>query len=52
MKWDKVSKKIFLNKTVNVLWYTISSKNALELFHPFCLKNNVITYQKKDKLFT
>ena len=50
MKWVKVSKKIFLNQTDNVLWDKISSKNALELFHPFCLKNNVITYRKKDKL--
>ena len=50
MKWVKVSKKIFLNQTDSVLWDTISSKNALELFHPFCLKNNVITYRKKDKL--
>ena len=35
---SKVSEKIFLNNKVKVVWDTISSKNALELFHPYCKK--------------
>ena len=45
-----ISKKIFLNHNISDVWNTISSKNALELFHPFCLNNDVIVYEKKDKL--
>ena len=50
MKRLHVSKKIFLNHNPDVVWEIISSKNALELFHPYCLKNDVIDYKKKDKL--
>lgn len=48
----KVSKKLFLNHNVNEVWDTVSSKGALELFHPFCLMNKVITWTdvKKDEL--
>jgi hypothetical protein len=46
----KVSEKIILNQNPNKVWELISSKNALELFHPYCLKNDVIDYEKKDKL--
>ena len=46
----KVSKKTFLNHNPDVVWEIISSKNALELFHPYCLKNDVIDYKKKDKI--
>ena len=47
-----VSKKIVLNHNPDVVWEIISSKNALELFHPFCLKNDVIDYKKKTSWFT
>lgn len=50
MKGFYISEKIFLNHNINDVWNTLSSKNALELFHPFCLKNDVIEYEKKDKL--
>ena len=48
---SKVSEKIFLNNKVKVVWDTISSKNALELFHPYCKKNNeIIGKTKMDEL--
>ena len=50
MKRSPVSKKIFLNHNPEVVWEIISSKKSLELFHPYCLKNDVINYKKKDKL--
>ena len=50
MKRLQVSKKIFLKHNPDDVWEIISSKNALELFHPYCLKNDVIDYKKKDKL--
>ena len=50
MKGFNISEKIFLNHNINDVWNTLSSKNALELFHPFCLQNDVIEYEKKDKL--
>ena len=50
MNGFRVSNKIILNHNPDVVWEIISSKNALELFHPFCLKNDVIDYKKKDKL--
>ena len=50
MKEFRVSEKIFLTQGVNAVWSTISSKNALELFQPFCLNNDVLDYKKKDKL--
>lgn len=50
MKPFKVSEKIFLSHTVNTTWNIVSSKNALELFHPFCLKNDVLEHTKKDEL--
>ena len=40
-----ISEKIFLNHNINDVWNTLSSKNALELFHPFCLQNDVIEYE-------
>lgn len=46
----KVSNKIFLNHSVDIVWDVVSSKNALELYHPFCLKNDVIEHKKKDEL--
>jgi hypothetical protein len=50
MNGIKVSEKIFLNHNSEIVWKIISSKNALELFHPYCLKNDAIDYKKKDKL--
>ena len=50
MKAFKVSNKIFLNHSVNVVWDIVSSKKALELYHPFCLKNDLIEREKKDEL--
>lgn len=50
MKAFKVSEKIFLAHKVNAVWETVSSKNALELYHPFCLKNKLIEHEKKDEL--
>jgi hypothetical protein len=50
MNGFKVSEKIILNQNPDIVWEIISSKNALELFHPYCLKNDAIDYKKKDKL--
>ena len=50
MNGFKVSEKIILNQNQDIVWEIISSKNALELFHPYCLKNDAIDYKKKDKL--
>lgn len=50
MKAFKVSNKIFLNHSIDVVWDVVSSKNALELYHPFCLKNDLIEREKKDEL--
>lgn len=47
MKAFKISEKIILAHNVNAVWETVSSKNALELYHPFCLKNNLIEHEKK-----
>ncbi len=48
----KVSKKIMLNHPKHKVWEVISSKSALELFHPFCMRNAVLIWseQKKDKI--
>lgn len=45
-----VSQKIFFNQDNRTIWAKVSSKNALELYHPFCLKNGVIIPTKKDEL--
>ena len=52
MKAFKISEKIFLNHDAKVVWYTISSPCALELFHPFCQANSVLNWDeiKIDKL--
>lgn len=48
----KVSKKLFLEHPLDDVWVVISSKRALELFHPYCLRNNVISWNdiKVDEL--
>lgn len=48
MKEFHISEKIFLNQSNRVVWDTISLKNGLELFHPFCLKNKEIRGDKKS----
>ena len=48
MKEFNISEKIFLNQSNRVVWDTISLKNGLELFHPFCLKNKEIRGDKKS----
>ena len=48
MKEFHISEKIFLNQSNRVVWDTISLKNGLELFHPFCLKNKEIRGNKKS----
>ena len=48
MKEFNISEKIFLNQSNRVVWDTISLKNGLEFFHPFCLKNKEIRGNKKS----
>ena len=48
MKEFHISEKIFLNQSNRVVWDTISLKNGLELFHPFCLENKEIRGDKKS----
>lgn len=50
MEAFNISRKIFLNHSPSTVWDTVSSKNALEFYHPFCLKNDVIEHEKKDEL--
>lgn len=47
-----VSRSINLKHTKEKIWDLISSKRALELFHPYCLKNEVLSWNinKIDKL--
>ena len=40
----KISKRLFLKHRLDDVWKVISSKEALELFHPYCLRNNVISW--------
>ena len=48
----KVTKKLFLKQSLDDVWEVISSKGSLELFHPYCLKNKVISWGhiKSDEL--
>lgn len=49
----KISENIFLNHQIDKVWNIVSSKGALELFHPFCLKNKAINWgdsKKSDEL--
>ena len=39
-----VSKKLFLEHPLDDVWDVISSKGALELFHPYCAQNNVVSW--------
>ena len=39
-----VSSKKVIKCNISDLWGVISSKSNLELFHPYCLKNNVISW--------
>ena len=40
----KITKKLFLNHRLDDVWKVISAKEALELFHPYCLQNKVILW--------
>jgi hypothetical protein len=40
----KISKKLLLKHSLDDVWKVISSKEALELFHPYCLRNKVISW--------
>ena len=40
----KISKKLFLKHRLGDVWKVISAKEALELFHPYCLQNKVILW--------
>ncbi len=39
-----ITSKITIKCTTTDLWTIISSKSNLELFHPFCLKNEVVKW--------
>ena len=51
---NQYSRSIGLKKTINCdylkLWKIISEKSNLELFHPFCKKNNVIKWSSNDSI--
>ena len=40
----KVSRKLFLKQSLDDVWEVISSKESLELFHPYCSKNKAISW--------
>ena len=40
----KISKRLFLKHRLDDVWKVISSKEALELFHPYCLQNRVVSW--------
>ena len=40
----KISKRLFLKHHLDDVWKVISSKEALELFHPYCLQNRVVSW--------
>ena len=45
----KISKKLFLKHRLDDVWKVISAKEALELFHPYCLQNKVILFTNLEK---
>ena len=48
----KISKGLFLEHCLEDVWKVISMKESLELFHPYCLRNKVISWDenKADEL--
>ena len=48
----KVSKKLLVKHRLNDVWKVISSKEALKLFHPYCLHNRAISWSdiKEDEI--
>ena len=40
----RVSKKLYFEENSDDVWEVISSKESLELFHPYCLKNKAISW--------
>tara|TARA_A100001388_G_C28740722_1_gene486697 strand:+ start:1038 stop:1529 length:492 start_codon:yes stop_codon:yes gene_type:complete len=47
--WTVFSEKI-ISCDINALWEVISSPSNLELFHPFCKKNKIISWSKEDSV--
>ena len=47
--WNVFSEKS-ISCDINALWEVISSPSNLELFHPFCKKNKIISWSKEDSI--
>ena len=49
-----LSRIVFSEKSIscdiNALWKVISSPSSLELFHPFCKKNNIIRWSREHSI--
>ena len=45
-----ISSRILINTNVVKLWDIISSPSNLELFHPFCLKNQIIKWSGEESI--
>ena len=45
-----ISSKKNIKCSVEDLWGVISLKSNLELFHPYCKKNNVIIWNENDSV--
>ena len=45
-----ISSRILINTNVVKLWDIISSPSNLELFHPFCLKNQIIKWSEEESI--
>ena len=48
-KW-KAQFELKIDATKSQIWELISSPSNLELFHPFCKKNNVIKWSSNDSI--
>ena len=45
-----VSSEKSISCDINALWEVISLPSNLELFHPFCKKNKIISWSKEDSI--
>ena len=45
-----INSKIKINSSKDLIINLIKSKNNLEKFHPFCLKNEVINWDKENSI--
>lgn len=45
-----ISSRILINTNIIKLWDIISSPSNLELYHPFCLKNQVIHWSEEESV--